>query len=183
MPRFLKRNRITQKRLRELFNYNPETGLFTRRIARGNMPIGVPVYLHKKDGYAHIKISKVSYPAHRLAWIWYYGYDPENCLDHINGIRDDNRICNLREATLRCNNQNAALSSRNTSGFRGVYYQKSAKKWHSKVKVNGEWIYLGLYKTALEAALARHKWEVEHPEIWSCDARKTTVKQILKAIV
>lgn len=78
-------------------------------------------------GYVQIKISGKLYHAHRLAWLYVYGYMPEKEIDHINRIRDDNRIANLREATSQLNSLNTGIYKNNTSGSKGIYYNKRAK--------------------------------------------------------
>lgn len=85
-----------------------------------------------------------------------YGYDSEFIIDYINGIRTDNRICNLREATSQENVRNKSrLSSKNTSGFTGVHYNKSRKKWLATIKRFGVVTHLGAFDTIEEAVEVR----------------------------
>ena len=71
--------RLTQKRLKELFHYNPTTGIFTWLVNKGNARIGYKAGTKKKDGYIQIRIDRKNFLAHRLAWLYNYGYLPENC--------------------------------------------------------------------------------------------------------
>ena len=90
---------ITQEELKELLDYNPETGLFTWNVynnIKNKTTAGT-----FNDGYIQIKIKQKIYQAHRLAWLYVYGEWPKGQIDHINGIRDDNRIENLRDVTNR----------------------------------------------------------------------------------
>lgn len=86
---------ITQQRLKELFEYTPDTGLFIRKIRVGNQIAGNIAGSLKKDGYVYIKIDSKPYKAHRLAFLYMEGYMPEE-VDHINRDCSDNRWCNLR---------------------------------------------------------------------------------------
>jgi hypothetical protein len=72
-------------------------------------------------------------------------------IDHINGVSSDNRICNLREATISENGQNRKRGKNNTSGFTGVSWHKSKNKWCSQIRVNGDLIALGSFDTPQEA--------------------------------
>jgi len=126
---------ITQLRLKELLSYDPETGLFKWNVRRGRMAeAGSDAGSPNSAGYTSIVIEGRRYQAHRLAWLWVHGSFPAGFIDHINCVRDDNRISNLREATVSQNIANAGLRSDNSSGFRGVCWIKSAKKWQARIK-------------------------------------------------
>lgn len=99
-------------------------------------------------GYIEIGFKNKRYLAHRLAWWFIYGYFPKE-IDHINGIRDDNRICNLREVDRRQNSQNN-IKHRNGK-LVGTHFDKKVKKWRSTIKINGKNKYLGWFKTEIEA--------------------------------
>jgi len=99
----------------------------------------------------------VSFKAHRLAWALHYGVWPTKCIDHINGDPHDNRICNLRECSVKENLGNTRLSKNNTSGFKGVYLRKDTGRWAALIKHNRKKISLGCYPTAELAAAAYDK--------------------------
>lgn len=149
---------LTAERLRELFHYNPDTGIFTRRVKTCNsIPIDSPVgSLNKKDGYLRVKIDFRSYSLHRLAWLYTYGSFPVEMVDHRNGIGTDNRIANLREVTRAGNLQNQRKAQRNSrSGLLGVY--PNSGKWRAVISTNGVSKALGNFETkelAYEAYLA-----------------------------
>jgi HNH endonuclease len=109
-------------RLRELFSYNPETGLFTRRAAvgGGRYPAGVVAGSKTNNGYIVVRIDGCLYFAHRLAWYFVYGTWPEE-IDHLNHKSDDNRIANLRPASHTLNILNSKLQVGSRSGITGVY--------------------------------------------------------------
>jgi len=150
---------LTQSRLKEILNYDPETGLFIREKTRGNSVKGaIAGCFNKCDGYKYICVDGVSYNASRLAFLWMEGYFPEHEIDHRNRIKDDNRWCNLRHVTHFCNSRNCKKSKNNKSGIVGVSWDKR-KKWCSQIMVNGRHIHLGLFTTIREAVKAR--WEAE----------------------
>jgi len=145
-------NTLTLERLREILNYDPETGIFTRV----NCPNCIK-HLEGKEaghlrtvgeakGYRAINVDGKRYGAHRLAWFWVHGEWPVGALDHINRIRDDNRIANLRLASpmLQSQNQDA----------KGVSFRERSGKWHARICADGEQIHLGFYETEAEARAA-----------------------------
>ena len=95
---------LTHERVKYLFNYDPETGIFIRmNEGRKNSPIGGVAGYKNSKGYIIIKVDGEAYKAHRLAWLYFYGYMPKGEVDHINGVTDDNRICNIRDVSSREN--------------------------------------------------------------------------------
>jgi len=143
---------LTQARLRELLNYNPETGKFywicddRERHHRAGAEAGIS----GPRGYVCFNIDGKRVWAHRAAWLYQTGKLPKGILDHINRQRDDNRFANLREASLSQNQGNSKLHKHNTSGFRGVRQLKS-KKWRAYIYKYGKQHRLGLFNTAREA--------------------------------
>jgi len=135
--------------LRNTLEYDPETGVFIRR--KNNKIAGT----RTKRGYIEITVSRKRYYAHRLAWLYHYGEWPKEYIDHINHNKIDNRITNLREANKQENQKNGTLQKNNTSGFVGVYYSNTQKKWRSQIKVNGSLIHLGIFDTLQEAVDSR----------------------------
>ena len=137
---------LTQSELKSQLNYDSETGIFTWKISKSgikniNQIAGnVDIY-----GYHRIKINQKIYKAHRLAWLYIYGEMPKNKIDHINRIKNDNRICNLREATISQNGFNQNLNKRNTSGFRNVSWNKRNKKWIVALRCNKKQIFIGTF--------------------------------------
>ena len=132
--------------LREL-DYDPSTGVFVwkgraGRAARQGRPAG---YVTKR-GYRYIAVLGKQYGMHRLAWLIMTGEWPGE-IDHINGIKDDNRFANLRVATRSQNLANTSKPITNTSGLKGATYYKSRGVWYSQIRVNGERIFLGYHPT------------------------------------
>jgi len=147
---------LTQKKLKELLTYNPDTGIFTRKIILKKGCVGeVAGYLHK-TGYIRICVDGVHYKAHRIAWFYMYGVWPRN-LDHEDQNKSNNRINNLLEKTHKENAKNAKLSTANKSGVTGVRWHKRDKLWAAEIRVNGVSIYLGGYKEK-ERAIKRRQF-------------------------
>lgn len=147
---------LTQSRLKELLDYDPSTGMFTwkvyrSRFARPGDCAGSP----DKNGYVCIGIDGSVYKAHRLAWLYINGSFPSKGLDHINRVKNDNKIDNLREATDSENKQNIGVPANNKSGIVGVRFDKACKKWSAYIKINGIMIFLGLHSSMSDAIFAR----------------------------
>jgi hypothetical protein len=157
---------ITQEYLKSILSYDPETGLFLWKISRSNrVKIGSEPGCTTNTGYICIKLDSKKYQAHRLAWLYVYGYMPKNDVDHINGNRIDNRIINLREATRSENIQNLKkCNSNNKTGLLGSCFNKSVNKFQAQIVINYKRIHLGYFNTAIEAHEAYIKAKRElHP--------------------
>ena len=111
------RQELTAEKLRELLHYDPDTGIFTRKVRTANrVQVGDAAGCQNGHGYLLIMVQSRLYRAHRLAWLHTHGVWPEDQLDHVNRIRTDNRIDNLRAVTNKQNGQNRSTQSNNTSG-------------------------------------------------------------------
>ena len=168
---------LTQSRLKEVLSYDPDSGKFTWKIHVSNVKAGSVAGSLDFYGYINIRVDGKAYKAHRLVWLYTHGYDPENQIDHLNGVRNDNRITNLREVSQSCNMQNTKVRSNNTSGFPGVYWNKRDQKWKAYICIQGKNHGLGYYDIALDAALARYTAETCIPQ-WTCNHRSNLVKTI-----
>jgi hypothetical protein len=138
---------ITQEEVRQRFHYNPTDGSLVW-ITHKRRPDLIGTVAGSKHPNAHIQVyvNCKKYWAHRLIWLYQYGYMPK-MIDHINGNPSDNRIENLRECTQAENLRNVGKPKHNTSGIKGVSWSKAANKWEARC---GK--YLGLYETKEEAA-------------------------------
>jgi len=161
----VKMNKLTQKRLKELLDYNPETGVFTWKISRrGRSNVGEQAGYVNQIGYHMIGVDYKLYQASRLAWLFMEGYFPEYDCDHINRIRTDNRWINLRHVSRQCNIRNSGRRSTNTSGITGVSWCKQYDKWVVGIGISGKVKHLGYFKDFTEAVKAR--WEAEIESDW-----------------
>lgn len=143
---------LTQERLKEVLHYDPETGVFTRRITtNGNSKANSIAGSRHNKGYRRIMVDGKVYQSHRLAFLYMTGIMPE-FVDHKNGIRDDNRWINLRTASATENMQNRKIHKNNTSGIPGVYWHKRRRMWHAHIKVNKKNLFLGCFSDLSEAA-------------------------------
>jgi hypothetical protein len=140
------------ERLRTQFHCSAETGVFTRLVTRGTTRAGDVAGHVNSFGYRCIQLDGREYRAHRLVWLYVNGTWPNGQLDHINGIKDDNRICNLREATTAQNQQNLRRPrSDNTSGYLGVTWDKRRGKWRAQIGTNGAIRHRGYFTTPEDA--------------------------------
>lgn len=139
--------------LKENLHYNPETGIFTRIKSNNNrVKIGDVAGSLNKNGYIYIEINSIAYRANRLAWFYMTEAMPSNFIDHKNGIRHDNRFCNLRQATNKQNLQNQTKPQKgNKLGFLGVSFYKSSGKYVAHIRINGTQKTLGYFSTPEKA--------------------------------
>ena len=99
-------------------------------------------------------INSKLYRAHRLAWLYVYGEYPKKHLDHINGIRNDKRIITLRECNDSQNMKNTDKRKDNTSGCKGVSFDKARNKWKAQATLNQKHINIGRFDSKEDASLA-----------------------------
>ena len=142
------------KLLRHLFTYDPGTGVIRRRVrynksAPKGSAVGVPTL-----GYLRVTILRQSYGCHLVAWALHHGEWPDMHLDHINGIRTDNRIGNLRKVTMSQNSFNSRISTRNSSGIKGVSWSKASQKWQGYVGFEGTRHHVGFFDNLVDADAA-----------------------------
>jgi hypothetical protein len=146
---------IAHEDLLKLISYEPETGLFRWLTTKGHVDIGQIAGTRHPNGYIRISIKKQFLYAHRLAWFYVHGEMPCGLIDHINGIKDDNRIANLRVGNKTLNAQNYKRPRKdNTSGYLGVCKCKKSSKWIAQIVINGKHKAIGRFKTAEEASNA-----------------------------
>jgi len=158
---------LTQEQLQQLLSYDPDTGIFTNLKSRGRVKIGSVAGSKYSNGYICIAIDSKRYLAHRLIWLYVYGEFPANQIDHINEVKDDNRLVNLRLATSQENQHNkSSPQTNNTSGYLGVYWNKPRGKWIARIQVNGKNKHLGLFNTAEEASAVYLAVKRELHQFW-----------------
>ena len=148
----------------KILDYNEDSGLFKWREYRNgiNRRAKNNAGSLSRYGYIEIRIDGVLHKAHRLAWLYVYGYMPEEKIDHINRIRCDNRIINLRIATSRQNAYNSLLMKNNKSGYKGVAWDSNRSLWKAYASINGEHIHLGRFKKKEDAISARAAFVINH---------------------
>ena len=154
---------ITQELVKEFFIY--ENGNLYWKINRtGKAKQGTKAGCLLGKGYRSCKIQGQQFLVHRIIFLYHHGYLPK-FIDHINGVKDDNRVENLREATLSQNNSNSKIRSNNTSGIKGVSWDKKSKKWLVYINLHYQRKYIGRYNTIEEAEKAiKIKREELHKE-------------------
>jgi len=147
---------ITQQRLKELLEYDPETGRFTWLVSGKRRKAGSHPKRYSGDGgYLRIRIDGRPYRGHHLAWLYMTGDFPPCDVDHRDLNRGNNAWRNLRLAPDNLNNVNNPKRKDNTSGFKGVSWCPARKKWRARIAIDGKTRTLGTYETA-EAAHAAY---------------------------
>ena len=146
---------ITYKELIDILDYNPDSGIFTWKTTRSSRAIkGSMAGTLTADGYISININRNIYRAHRLAWLYCFQEWPTNFLDHINGIKHDNSLNNLREVTKAENSYNIKGHKDSTTKVKGVYFNKLNNNYRAQIRYNGKTLSLGSFKTVEEASTA-----------------------------
>ena len=150
------RNDLSRDDAAAVLAYDADTGLFRWADVAGNgKKAGREVGTVCSTGHVLIRLGSTVRLAHRLAWLLYHGVMPAKCLDHLNGIRHDNRIANLREVTPAGNAQNLREAHRdNQTGLLGVSYWAAHAAFRADIWVTGKSIYLGSFVTAEDAHAA-----------------------------
>ena len=168
----MERQDLTQGLVKELLSYNPETGLFIwkqrslkwfkdeRSCNKWNTRYAGSIAGTIKDGYFNLSIFNRSYKAHRVAWLYYYGYIPNQIIDHVDGNRLNNKITNLRLSNKILNAQNRKRAQINSkSGVLGVVWREDTKKWSARIKIGDKYKSLGSFNdiTSAESAYLKAK--------------------------
>lgn len=154
-------SQLTAEELRRLLRYNEESGSFTWLVRR-SWRTGDIAGTVDKNGYRVISIGAKKLFAHRLAWLYVYGKLPTKGLDHINGDKQDNRIQNLREATVSQNMRNKGLDPKNTSGYKGVTWNKRRRCYTVQAGGGGKRVYLGFFADPKAASDAYQEFTKKH---------------------
>jgi hypothetical protein len=144
---------LTQIELQKIIHYDSNTGLFTWIKKNSGKYKQFAGWIESK-GYVEICISQKRLKAHRWAWFYVHGKLPEQ-IDHINGIKSDNRLCNLRLVNTKQNHENRGKQKNNTTGFKGV--TKRGNKFVAQITHNKKNIYIGIFESAELAGNAYNK--------------------------
>lgn len=145
----MSKTELTAERLREMLDYDPETGVFRWRLSRGRARAGAVAGLVNRLGYVQIRIDRVCYLAHRLAWLWMTAAWPVAEIDHRDLRRANNSWLNLRAADPAQQRQNAPRPRSNSSGYKGVRVDRA--RFRAQIGYGYRMIGLGSFATAEEA--------------------------------
>ena len=141
-------NNMSQKQVKEIYSYNPDTGVFLRKDSDVSV-------IESWNKYLKAYYKGKYYTVHRLIWIYMTGNAPTNDIDHIDHDRKNNKWKNLRLVSRKQNMQNAIKSKANTSGFTGVVWCKQQKQWIAQIMVDGKNKKLGRHDSKIDAVAAR----------------------------
>lgn len=185
---------LTFAEISKLLKYEPETGklfwlprtaaMFKDSAFRAGIPARVKAWNDRlagkeafsklNNGYLQSSILGKRYLAHRVVWLMHYGVWPTGHIDHINGVRDENLITNLREASSEENARNHRPHKSNTSGVMGVVWHKRDKRWQASITISGKTVHLGQFVEKADAIFARKQAESDygfHPNHGSSEER------------
>lgn len=153
---------LTPELINSLLRYEPETGKLYWRVTKSATAVANSVAGSvNAKGHVNLQINKKMYAAHQVVFALHHGYVPLE-IDHINGVKTDNRIENLRACTSQQNKGNIGLLSSNRSGYRGVSLNNRTGFYHAQIKINGKQTYLGRFTTPEEAVLVYNIAAKEH---------------------
>lgn len=147
--------------LREMFAYDPVTGVLTNRISRTSRKAGSIAAHGDRNGYLQVYAAGRLVLAHRVAWAIHYGCDPQGYIDHINGDTSDNRIANLRQCSHSQNMMNSKVRCHNRTGVAGVHLRADSGKWRAYISLDRKRINLGTFDSFEAAYAARAKAKEE----------------------
>ena len=153
---------MDQETLKKHLDYCPDSGQFTWSKRRGPVPAGKPADSISNEGYIRIGLEGRRWQAHRLAFLYMTGRLPPEDVDHINGVRTDNRWCNIRMVNRTDNTRNSAKCRTNRSGVTGVSWARNAGKWASYIGSAYKKVHLGLFDDFFDAICARKSAENQH---------------------
>lgn len=156
-----KANIITQEFLQKVFNYDLDSGKLTYKFTNSLGKCGEDASCKHNEGYLITRIGGKYYLTHRIIFMYMTGKFPK-FIDHINHIRDDNRWCNLKEATILQNNKNTSLSKNSKTKCNGVSFHKQKNKFRAYIMINYKQIHLGLFETIEEAIEARNQANLKY---------------------
>jgi hypothetical protein len=170
-----KRAGITAAYARAILEYDPQTGFIKwkprpveRFATEGACKTWNTRFAGKaagallKTGFKSIAVDEIKYMAHRLAWLVHYGEWAAQDIDHVNGCPSDNRVENLRLASVSQNQANSRRPCHNTSGYKGVSWHRQSRRWRAAIVVSKRQISLGLFTTAEAAHAAYAAAAAEH---------------------
>lgn len=168
---------VTQAEVKELFDYDVKTGDLIWRVELRNTKIGMVAGTKDISDYIQINFNCNRYQAHRIIWLWYYGYMPENNIDHIDRNKSNNRIENLREVSIQCNARNTGNRKDNKSGVKGISWIKRDEWWLASITIKGKSYSLCTSIDFSEAVC--HRLAVEQCIKWEgCDDSSPAYKYI-----
>jgi hypothetical protein len=145
---------LTQTQLKEILHYDPDTGLFTRRLKQSGVKQGKVSGSFSNEGYLVTSVKNKIYKCHRLAWLYVAGQWPTHNIDHINGNRQDNRFNNLRDVKQKINIENQTKAQKHNKSTRTLGTWKNGTGFAARISHNNKKIYLGTFKTIEEAEAA-----------------------------
>jgi hypothetical protein len=148
-------NEMSLDRVRRFLHYDEATGVLSWKVNRGKARVGRNAGCEDGDGYIQVLIDRKRFLAHRLCWAISHDAWPILHIDHLNGDRKDNRLCNLRQVPIYGNNQNRHMRpSHSKSPYLGVFMERGRNRWRARIQVDGRKRSVGTFATAEDAHAA-----------------------------
>ena len=149
-------NEIDVREIRRLISYDPDSGnlIWRERMSNRVKPGMAALSAAKSSGHLHGFVRGVALQAHRVAWAIHYGEWPTGFIDHVNGVRCDNRIANLRVVDARDNAKNRRANKMKVSGLPHGVSQKANGRYFAQIQEGGRNVHLGYFGSADEAKVA-----------------------------
>jgi hypothetical protein len=164
-------------KVRDVFSYDSKLGVLIWKKSKGAVKSGVKAGTLHQKGYIAIILDGKRYLSHRLIWLYVYGELPDCEIDHINKIKNDNRIENLRLATKYENLKNTTIRKDNSTGFKGVHFSNCYKKYRAEATLNNKRHYLGSFMTAADASEAYNSFCKLHHGDFYFDTRNSNAPE------
>ena len=142
--------------------YNHLTGIVTAKEYRKRVPVGTALGSENSDGYLQITLFGQNYKLHQVVWYLHVGYWPDFQVDHVNGVRSDNRSLNLRLVTQPVNLKNKGTYKSNGSGSNGVHFHRRQLQWIASIRVEGVAVHLGSFEDKEDAINARNLANIKY---------------------
>ena len=152
---------VTQALLQKFYTYDEVTGELSHRLPQHGKEIGDVIGSLTNTGYLAMAIDSTNYLVHRIIWMYVHGYMPEQ-VDHIDHVKTNNALINLREVTNTINSKNASLSKNSSTRVNGVSFNKTRNKYRAYITVNRKQINLGSFSTLDAAIEARNKADIDY---------------------
>lgn len=153
---------LTYEIVREMFEYHEDGYLIWSDHCRRPDKVGRRAGWMDRHGYYEVMIYGKAHKVHRVIYMWHHGYMPEGIVDHEDRDKLNNKIENLREVSVTCNNRNCEVRKDSKTGVCGVFWHKQSRKWEAKVRVNRVATTVGRFSNFDEAVKARHAAEIKH---------------------
>lgn len=154
---------MNQSKLKQLFDYNEDGYLVWKINASTRARLGdLAGCINPSTGYWQVVYNGKKFYNHRLIWVWNYGTEPPKYIDHVDGVRDNNKINNLRASSVSQNRHNSVKRKTGLSVYKGVTLVPSFNKWKARITIKGKQVLLGYFDSEIQAANAYNEAAIKN---------------------